>query len=115
VPLKVVKVGRLGEPAKFECEVTKLDAKAQWLKDGFDLHHGPKYDIRVTGHNYLLTVRDVDDRDAGDYAIVVHRHRSEARLEVEARPQLMVSNRQRKIMFLNVFHNMFDSDLIRIV
>ena len=89
-PLADVRVARLGEPATFECEVTKPDARAQWLKDGFDLQHGPKYDIGVTGRNYRLTVRDVDDRDAGDYAIVVKGHRSEARLEVEARPEFKV-------------------------
>ena len=70
-PLMDVKVARLGEPATFLCEVTKPDARAQWLKDGFDLTHGPKYDIGVTGRNYRLTVKDVDDRDAGDYAVVV--------------------------------------------
>jgi len=89
-PLADVKVSRLGEPAMFEAEVTKPDARAQWLKDGFDLQHGPKYDIGVTGRNYRLTVRDVDDRDSGDYAIVVKGHRSEARLEVEARPEFKV-------------------------
>jgi len=92
-PLADVKVSRLGEPAMFECEVTKPDARAQWLKDGFDLQHGPKYDIGVTGRSYRLTVRDVDDRDAGDYAIVVKGHRSEARLEVEARPEFKVCRR----------------------
>jgi Immunoglobulin I-set domain len=91
-PLRDVKVGRLGEPAIFECEVTKPDARAQWLKDGFDLHHGSKYDIGVAGRNYRLTIRDVDDRDAGDYAIVVSGHRSEARLNVEARPEFKVSD-----------------------
>ena len=90
-PLRDVKVCRLGEAARFECEVTKPEAPAQWLKDGFDLHHGPKYDIGVSGRTYHMTVKDVDDRDAGDYAIVVRGHRSEARLEVEARPEFKVS------------------------
>jgi len=89
-PLSDVKISRLGEPATFECEVTKPEVRAQWLKDGFDLQQGPKYDIGVTGSRYRLTVRDVDDRDAGDYAIVVKGHRSEARLEVESRPEFKV-------------------------
>jgi len=88
--LSDVRVGRLGEPATFECELSKADARAQWLKDGFDLRPGPKYDMAVAGRQYRLTVRDVDDRDAGDYAIVVKGHRSEARLEVEARPEFKV-------------------------
>ena len=55
----------------FECEVSKPDLTAHWLKDGFDLKPGPKYDMGVRGANYRLTVKDVDSRDIGDYAIVV--------------------------------------------
>lgn len=100
MPLKDVKVCKLGEPATFECEVTKPDTRAQWLKDGFDLHPSPKYDIGVTGRNYRLTVRDVDDRDAGDYAIVVKGHRSEARLDVEARPEFKVMDKYLQPLIL---------------
>lgn len=88
-----MKICKLGEPATFECEVTKPDYRAQWLKDGFDIHPSPKYDIGVAGRNYRLTVKDVDDRDAGDYAIVVKGHRSEARLDVEARPEFRVTDK----------------------
>ena len=89
-PLADTRVARLGEPATFECELSAADARAQWLKDGFDLHAGAKYEMGVAGRSYRLTVRDVDDRDAGDYAIVVKGHRSEARLDVEARPEFKV-------------------------
>lgn len=95
-----MKVCKLGEPATFECEVTKPDTRAQWLKDGFDLHPSPKYDIGVAGRNYRLTVRDVDDRDAGDYAIVVKGHRSEARLDVEARPEFKVMDKYLQPLIL---------------
>lgn len=70
-PLKSLKASKIGAPVTFECEVSKPDLTAHWLKDGFDLKPGPKYDMGVLGANYRLTVKDVDSRDIGDYAIVV--------------------------------------------
>ncbi|ESO04852.1 hypothetical protein HELRODRAFT_191479 [Helobdella robusta] len=92
-PLSNLRTTTIGQPVTFECEVTKPEKVAHWLKDGFDLKPGPKYDMGMDGGSYRLTVRDVDSRDVGDYAVVIKGHRSEARLDVEASPQIRHSDR----------------------
>ena len=91
-PLRNVKVDRLGGRVKFECEITKEDARAHWLKDGHEIYPDKKYDIECEGRYYCLTVNNIDSEDAGDYGIVVKGHRSEAKLQVEAQPIFTTEN-----------------------
>ena len=101
-PLSDIKVGRLGESATFGCEISKPDARAQWLKDGQEIYSNKKYDIFTRKHNYGLTVRDIEAKDSGDYAIVVKGHRSAARLSVEAKPEFIMSEQYAKPIVLHV-------------
>ena len=78
-PLKDVKFTRLGEDHMFEVELSRDRGKAQWLKDGIEIRSSNKYDIWHQERLHRLTIREVDDRDAGDYAILVKGHRSAAR------------------------------------
>ena len=101
-PLSDIKVGRLGESTTFDCEISKSDARAQWLKDGNEIYGDKKYDIFARKHKYGLTVRDLEARDSGDYAIVVKGHRSAARLSVEAKPEFIMSEEFAKPIVLKV-------------
>jgi hypothetical protein len=101
-PLSDLKVGALGECTTFECEVSKADARAQWLKDGHEIYGNKKYDIYNRKHLYGLTVRDIEAKDSGDYAVVVRGHRSSARLSVEAKPEFIISDLYSKPITLHV-------------
>ena len=85
----------LGEDITFECEVSKANVRATWTKDGMDILSDKKYDVAVNGGLHTLTVRSVDAIDVGDYAINVKGFRSNAQLEVEAKPELHVDDRYK--------------------
>lgn len=101
-PLTDAKVGVLGQSATLQCEISKADARAQWLKDGHEIYSDKKYDMFSKKHLYGLTIRDLEAKDSGDYAIVVKGHRSSARLSVEAKPEFLVSDLYSKPIVLNV-------------
>ncbi len=78
-PLQDHRVTRLGEDYTFEVELSRDHGRAQWLRDGMEIRADRKYNIWNEAAHHKLTIREVDDRDAGDYAILVKGHRSAAR------------------------------------
>ena len=76
-------VTSVGTDAVFECEISKSNAKVQWLKDGQEISANDIYDIEAEGRIHRLKVRSVEGKHQGDYAIVVKGHRSVAKLSVE--------------------------------
>ena len=64
-PLTPQKVTRIGDDATFECEISKPNARATWLKDGMDILPDKKYDISVVGGVHRLTIRSADSIDVG--------------------------------------------------
>ena len=94
--LKDMKVTKINETVVFECEVSKSNARAIWIKDGNDIISDRKYDITVQGNSHRLTIRNVDSTDAGDYTINIKGHRSAARLEVEAKPEIYIDEKYKK-------------------
>ena len=76
-PLSDVRVSKLGDSARFDVDVGRERTRAQWLKDGLGIvHDGKKYDIGASGTRHHLTVNGIDERDGGDYAVLVKGHRS---------------------------------------
>ena len=67
----------------FECELSKPDIVASWLRDGKPLPEGEKYKTVVEGPTHRLVISDVDGEDEGDYSIVVRGKKSEGELIVE--------------------------------
>ena len=78
-PLQDHRATRLGEDYTFEVELSRDHGRAQWLRDGMEIRSDKKYNIWNEAARHKLTIREVDDRDAGDYAILVKGHRSAAR------------------------------------
>ncbi len=93
---------RIGEPARFEVELSKERPRYQWLKDGEDIAPSKKYDMGNVGPRYHLTVNEVDSRDSGDYTFLCKGHRSTARLSVEARPELVMEDKFLEQIILKV-------------
>ena len=69
----------------FECELSKPDIVASWLRDGKPLPEGEKYKTVVEGPTHRLVISDVDGEDEGDYSIVVRGKKSEGELIVEGK------------------------------
>jgi len=94
-PLKDIKITTISETAIFECEVTKTNARATWMKDGHNIIEDRKYNISVDGGVHRLAISKVDSTDMGDYAVNIKGHRSAARLEVEAKPEFHYDDKYR--------------------
>jgi hypothetical protein len=97
-PLTAQRVNRIGDDATFECEVSKSNARATWLKDGMDLVPDKKYHMSVIGSIHRLTIHQVDSLDVADYAINIKGNRSVAHLDVEAKPQLLIDDLYKQPM-----------------
>ena len=80
-----VLVTSFGAKATFECDVTRPNLKADWLKgDSVNpLRRGDKYDVVVDGCKHLLTVHDVTAEDVGSYTISIEGQTCNAKLKLE--------------------------------
>ncbi len=95
-PLSDITLSAIGDKAVFECTISKERVRAQWLKDGNEIYDDKKYSIFSTGNQHTLTIKKADSCDVGDYAIVVKGHRSAARLQIEAKPELTEHDKYKK-------------------
>lgn len=91
----------------FECELSKPDIVASWLRDGKPLPEGEKYKTVVEGPTHRLVISDVDGEDEGDYSIVVRGKKSEGELIVEG--NTLPNNSCKGILFefICYFHLFF--------
>ncbi|GAA6066201.1 titin isoform X1, partial [Tachysurus ichikawai] len=55
------------ETAKFECEVSRENAKVRWFKDGNDIRKGKKYDIISKGVQRILIISKSVFDDEAEY------------------------------------------------
>ena len=69
-----------------ECEVSKPDRKATWLKAGTVLEPSERIEIRVEGTKHYLTIKDAVMEDEAMYSIKVEEAESTGKLLVEGMP-----------------------------
>lgn len=55
----------------FQCEVTKSNATAKWLKNEDEIESSDKYNIHAQGKKHSLTIHDVTLDDEGEYTCVI--------------------------------------------
>ncbi|MEQ2222441.1 hypothetical protein ILYODFUR_026475, partial [Ilyodon furcidens] len=65
-PLRDVEV-REKETARFECEVSREDAKITWFKDGNEIRKGKKYEIIAQGRQHILIIHKAAFDDEAEY------------------------------------------------
>lgn len=72
------------ETAVFECEISKPNMKAIWLKGSKDVKDFPKMQPSVEGTKHKLTIKDAKVEDIDRYTVVFEdRVESSAQLTVE--------------------------------
>ncbi|XP_045855646.1 obscurin [Meles meles] len=61
-----------GSVARLHCELsgTETSVPVQWLKEGVELHGGPKYEIRRLGTTCELLIHGLEAKDTGEYVCV---------------------------------------------
>ncbi|XP_054374772.1 obscurin isoform X20 [Pongo abelii] len=73
-----------GDIARLCCQLSDAESGAmvQWLKEGVELHAGPKYEIRSQGATRELLIHQLEAKDTGEYACVTGGQKTAASLRV---------------------------------
>ncbi|XP_074241569.1 obscurin isoform X21 [Saimiri boliviensis] len=73
-----------GAVARLCCQLsdTERGATVQWLKEGVELHAGPKYEMRSQGATRELLIHQLEPKDTGEYACVTGGQKTAASLRV---------------------------------
>ncbi|KAF6733011.1 Titin, partial [Oryzias melastigma] len=70
------------ESARFECEVSREDAKVCWFKDGTEIRKGKKYEIIAQGRQHILIVHKAVFDDEAEYECAAKTSKSSGMLTV---------------------------------
>eukprot|EP00074_Homo_sapiens_P083403 XP_016857962.1 obscurin isoform X37 [Homo sapiens] len=73
-----------GDIARLCCQLSDAESGAvvQWLKEGVELHAGPKYEMRSQGATRELLIHQLEAKDTGEYACVTGGQKTAASLRV---------------------------------
>ncbi|KAM6148397.1 obscurin [Erethizon dorsatum] len=73
-----------GGMARLCCQLSKVEpgAPVQWLKEGVELHSGPKYEMQRQGAMCELLIRGLEAKDTGEYACAVGGQKTSASVKV---------------------------------
>uniref|UniRef100_A0A8C6S235 Obscurin n=1 Tax=Nannospalax galili TaxID=1026970 RepID=A0A8C6S235_NANGA len=74
-----------GSVARLCCQLSEAEpgAPVQWLKEGVELHKGPKYEMQCQGVICELLIHGLEAKDTGEYACVVGGQKTLASLRVK--------------------------------
>lgn len=74
----------VGGVARLCCQLSKVEpgAPVQWLKEGVELHAGPKYEMHYQGATCELLIHGLEAKDTGEYACVVSGQKTLASVKV---------------------------------
>lgn len=82
-PLEDIKLDNVGLEATFECEVTRTDMKAEWLKAGKPIKAtADKYKMTSKNGKHSLTISDCQAEDVAKYTVKLNGISSSAKLDV---------------------------------
>ncbi|XP_058286464.1 obscurin isoform X1 [Hylobates moloch] len=73
-----------GDIARLCCQLSDAESGAtvQWLKEGVELHAGPKYEMRSQGATRELLIHQLEAKDTGEYACLTGGQKTAASLRV---------------------------------
>lgn len=90
-PLSDTTVPR-GEKALFEVELTKGDALVRWFKDDTEIQFSEHIQLSIDGKRQRLKIYQAKDSDAGVYTCQVGDKKSKAKLTVQGRFLIVITN-----------------------
>ncbi|XP_013365188.1 PREDICTED: obscurin [Chinchilla lanigera] len=73
-----------GGIARLCCQLSEMEpgAPVRWLKEGVELHPGPKYEMRRQGAMCELFIRGLEAKDTGEYACAAGGQKTSASVKV---------------------------------
>ena len=84
-PLTDQKVTSIPDTVTFDCELSASGLPVEWYRGDRPIRRSDKYEMIAEGAVHKLVIKDVDDRDVGQYSIQVKNKASEANLIVEGK------------------------------
>lgn len=74
----------VGSLAQLCCQLNQVEpgAPVQWLKEGVELHAGPKYEMHHQGVMCELLIHGLEAKDSGEYACMVGGQKTMASVKV---------------------------------
>ncbi len=84
-PLEDVTLNDIGLEARFECEISKADLKAEWKKGKKVIKKSDKYDISMDGKVHTLVMEKAQPEDESAYSIHFPDLTSSAKLTIQGK------------------------------
>jgi len=81
--LEDILLNDVGLTAVFECEVSKKELKAEWLKADKPVKKSEKYEMKSANGKHSLTINNCQSDDVAKYTVKVNGMSSTAKLEVK--------------------------------
>ncbi|NWW99578.1 TITIN protein, partial [Caloenas nicobarica] len=75
---------------ELECEVSREDVEGKWYHGDVELTSNHKYVIASRRGRQILTIRDVNKDDQGEYSFVVDGKRTHCKLKMKPRPMAIL-------------------------
>ena len=99
-PLQDQTITSIPETVTFECVVSKKKVPVEWYKGDRQIRSGDKYDLISDETTHKLVIKDADDKDEGDYKIIVKNTPSTAKLHVKVAPKIMLDKKYEDVLVL---------------
>ncbi|XP_067291375.1 obscurin [Pseudorasbora parva] len=82
---------KIGEDATFSCELSQSGLEVKWSKDGKSIRKSQKYEINQEQTLIKLTIRNITDKDSGEYSCeVTGGPTTKAKLEIKELPNKFI-------------------------
>ncbi|KFP32174.1 Titin, partial [Colius striatus] len=75
---------------ELECEVSPEDKEGKWYHDDVELSSNHKYVIASRRGRQILTIKDVNKDDQGEYSFVIDGKRTRCKLKMKPRPMAIL-------------------------
>ena len=81
------------ETVTLECEVSKPDQPAKWMKAGKEISPGGRMEMKVDGTKHLLIIKEAKLEDQAEYTVVIADKSSQGSVFVEGQCSVVLTDK----------------------
>ncbi|XP_028810796.1 obscurin-like protein 1a isoform X2 [Denticeps clupeoides] len=82
------------DPVVLHCEVSRMDATVQWMKNGVEIQMGENITVQAEGKMQRLIIRAAELQDAGTYTCIAGENRAEFTVNIREPPVMIVDPKE---------------------